>query len=116
MRICSYCQKPMHTSDHSEWYEKKNYDVHSRCSENWKLWVKHGGLKRAVYREQRMNPEKIFIEAYMRWEAEHDRGDPDANNYFEGGLDAIIMLAQMLGCSDDWIKTKLTLLKGVEND
>ena len=55
-----------------------------------------------------MNPEKIFIEAYMRWEAEYDRGDPNGKKYFNGGLDAIIMLAQMLGCSDDWIKQELT--------
>lgn len=46
MRFCQYCEEPMYTSFHSEWHKKKNYDVHSKCSENWKLWVRHGGLKR----------------------------------------------------------------------
>ena len=51
--------------------------------------------------------EEIFIEAYMRWQSENERGDLEGKKYFEGGMDAIIMLAQMLGISDKWIQEKL---------
>ncbi len=51
--------------------------------------------------------EEVFIEAYMRWQSEQERGDPEGKKYFEGGLDAIIMLAQMLGYSEEWIQNQL---------
>lgn len=51
--------------------------------------------------------EEVFIEAYMRWQSEHERGDPEGKKYFEGGLDAMIMLAQMLGVPDKWIQENL---------
>lgn len=49
----------------------------------------------------------IFIEAYMRWQSENERGDIEGKRYFEGGLDALIMLAQMLGYSEEWIQKNL---------
>jgi hypothetical protein len=52
-------------------------------------------------------PEQIFIEAYMRWQSEHEGGDIAGKPYFEGGCDALIMLAQMFGASDEWIQKEL---------
>ncbi len=36
MRFCDQCGKPMHSSNHSEWYRGDNYDVHAKCVESWK--------------------------------------------------------------------------------
>lgn len=51
--------------------------------------------------------EKIIIEAYMRWQSEQERGNIEGKRYFEGGLDALIMLAQMIGFSNEWIGKEL---------
>lgn len=48
--------------------------------------------------------EGIFTEAYMKWQSEHEGGDIAGKPYFEGGCDAMIMLAQMFGASEDFIK------------
>lgn len=50
---------------------------------------------------------KTLIEAMIRWKTQYEQGDKEGKEYFEGGMDAIIMIAQMFGLSDVWVQNNL---------
>lgn len=49
----------------------------------------------------------VLKEAMIRWRTQNERGDITGKQYFEGGMDSIIMIAQMFGLSEEWIQKEL---------